>query len=455
MPNPLYSTTVGTLNNNQGIAGYPKSIARSDNSAVFLAGIVGVPWQDIGTTASGSLVYVPVTDPAWTSSGSGTSPDNPPSGPKGGGIWEMIYGDDNALIAPADVHMVESVAPRPGLPGPTAAANADPFNGHEYNTAREDLEYACIYSLPTPHNCACVGSTNYASCKYQNPNDCCDASYPADGAGGPGADYDKPLCNGTSQVAAKGYPGLREIDVLHDYATSDAATTKGNSIVASICPRDLSSSSTSPGYGYNPAVAALINRLKEKLKGSCLPRPLTVNADGTLPCVVVEVVPQDKVTTGMSCHDFCTQAGRDVIGQPGSSTNPNDGSPGPLIQAAVIDQMKRSNICDYTGQPACSSMCMCELAQESGANLTICQNNNDGSENLIPPGYCYVDPANGAGTNTDIVAKCPAASQRILRFAGNNPTGGSAPVPLPGSFVFSACQGSAISNAGTTTGDAG
>ena len=460
MPNPLYSTVVGTLNNNQAIVGYPNAIARSDNSAIFLAGIVGVPWQDIGVTdANGVLSYIPVTDPAWTDSAatSATAPNNvPTNGAKN--IWDMIYGDDNANVQPKDIHMVESVVPRAGLPAPTAAVNADPFNGHEYNTAREDLEYACIYALPQSRPCDCTAGTTFASCKYQHPNDCCDLTYPSDGAGGPGADFDKPLCQNpaggapqATQYSAKGYPGLREIAVLHDYALSPNALTLGNSIVASICPKDLASAATSPGYGYNPAVAALINRLKEKLKGSCLPRPLTVNPDGTLPCAIVEVVPasslKDSSGNVLDCTTYCTNMGRDVP----SPSNP-DGPPNPQMTQAVTASMQQSRICDAgTGSPACSSMCLCALAQETGGNLGICQNATDGTENTaIPAGYCYVDPANGAGTNLDVVAKCPETQRRILRFAGNNPSGGGHPVPLPGSFVFTACQGSALGAAAAT-----
>ena len=107
MPNPLYSTTVGQLNSGQSIAGYPNSIPRADNSAIFLAGIIGVPWQDIGSTSSGTLVYIPVTDPAWSSAGTGTQPDNPPAA-GAAGIWDMIYGDDNANIMAMDIHMVET-----------------------------------------------------------------------------------------------------------------------------------------------------------------------------------------------------------------------------------------------------------------------------------------------------------------------------------------------------------
>jgi hypothetical protein len=452
MPNPLYSTTVGYLNNGQPIAGYPKSIPRSDNSAIFLAGIVGVPWQDIGyTDANGNLVYIPVTDPAWSGGTTATPPVN--AGTKG--IWDRIYGDDNANITPSDVHMQESVVPRQGVPvptpGPTAPTNTDP-NGADYNTAREDLEYACIFQLPTPRPCACTPGTDFASCKFLNPNDCCDTHYDAAGDGTAGADYDKPLCDPATntQVYAKGYPGLREIAVLHDYALQGG--TQGNSIVASICPNDLKSANTSPGYGYNPAVAALINRLKEKLKGSCLPRPLTSTTDAqgnvVLPCNVVEVVSATTLNK-VDCLTYCKNNLRDVAS---ASTNP-DGSPNPQMTAAVLDSMKQSKLCDGAGQPACSSMCMCTLPQEQGADLTTCQNATDGSEDKLAPGYCYVDPANGAGTNLDVVAKCPASQQRILRFVGNNPTAGVA-VPLGGAFVFTACQGSAIGPAVTVV-DAG
>ena len=255
-------------------AGYPNSIPRAGNSSIFLAGIVGVPWQDIGTTSSGTLRYIPVTDPAWTGQRwRGTQPDNPPA-VGASGIWDMIYGYDAANIQPKDVHMVESIVPRTVLPGPTAAVNADPFNGHEYNTARQDLEYACIFPLQQPRPCACSASS-YSGCKYQNPNDCCDLNYPAEGANVPAADFDKPLCQNpaggapeTTQYSAKAYPGLREIAVLHDYALSNNVTTQGNSIVASICPRDLTSAAASPGYGYNPVMATIVDRVKQQLKGS-------------------------------------------------------------------------------------------------------------------------------------------------------------------------------------------
>ena len=427
LPNPLYSNIVGKLNSGQDIVGYKDAIPRADNSAIFIAGIIGVPWQDVSEAASQpagvDLQYIPVTDARWTDPG---------------GIWEQIYADDNMSGAkPLDVHMIESVDPRTGI------GNPDLINGHDYTTAFEDLEYACIYTLPTAKPCACTpGAADFAACKYQNPNDCCDLTFSADGRGGPAGTFNKPLCNANSQVSAKGYPGLRELQVLHDYALSPAAVTPGNSIVASICPKDLTAGQeTSPGYGYNPAVAALINRLKEKLKGSCLPRPLTVQADGSVPCNVVEVVSGDvpkAANPPLSCDQYCFKQGRDQ-GPPGTSTVT---PPSAQMAAAVTDSMQKAGICGGS-RPACSSMCLCLLSQEAlGANLDTCQNATDGSDTLLPPGYCYVDPP-VAGNTPEIVAKCPETQRRILRYVGNNISTGVA-VPLPGSTVFTACQGSAV-----------
>ena len=97
-------------------------------------------------------------------------------------------------------------------------------------------------------NCPCwpQGTTQSASCNFLNPSDCCTAAYTVDYANdaNSGANFDKPLCDFTTtppqQVYAKGYPGLREIAVLRDYAQSTYSVSP-NSIVASICPKDLTS----------------------------------------------------------------------------------------------------------------------------------------------------------------------------------------------------------------------
>jgi hypothetical protein len=264
LPNPLFGSVIGKDNAGNDVFPTTNVAPRADASWIFLAGIVGVPWQDIGTLdASGNLVYVPVTASEWTRP---ASTSGVPVTPAPRGIWTNIYGDDNVNIAPADPHMVESITPRPGLPSPESAPNADPINGHEWNTGYMDLEYACTFPLTTPRACACSSSdVNYAACKYLNPNDCCDLTFSVNARGDVGGgSFNKPLCNGNTQIAAKAYPGLREIAVLHDYALSPNAIGQ-NSVVASVCPSDLTSDPASPGYGYNPAIDALVARMKERL----------------------------------------------------------------------------------------------------------------------------------------------------------------------------------------------
>jgi hypothetical protein len=454
-PNPLYSTIVGKKNDlATDVVGYPNAVPRSDNSAVFLAGIVGVPWQDISEPDSqapgATLQYIPVTDQRWT---------------KSGGIWDQIVADynDNKKV-PGDPRMIESIVPRNGLPAPSAGVNADPANGHEWNTSKRDLEYACIYRLPKENKCDCAEDDASGRCLYESPNDCCSLEFSVNAAEEPnsGDKFMKPLCQNPdtgayerSQFFAKGYPGLRELAVLHDYAKD--GTVHGNSIVASICPKDLTSKTDSPGYGYNPAVAALIERLKERLTGSCLPRPLTVAENGEVPCNVVEAV-SPSVIEGQTCDDFCKGKGRnrDV-----TEENPT-GAPSAKISAAVRDSMKQLKLCD-TGSVACKDLCLCALPQERRDNnklsdpayandLEVCQNAGNNTANSLDPGYCYVDPtlldAEGnhiAGSNDSLVSQCPDTQKRILRFVGNRPTadGGTA-VPLTGAMVFSACQGSSM-----------
>ena len=451
LPNPLYGSVVGTDNEGNPVNSVSSGIPRTDNSVIFLAGIVGVPWQDIGykDSASGALVYIPVTDASWSGAAGGLAPIKPP--PAGTSIWDNIYADDNDNgKVPADPHMIEALQARDGI---TAYDNIE----KEWNTAYQDLEYACVFPLPQSKPCACDSTkSDYASCKYLNPNDCCDLSFSVDGRGdaNSGGNFNKPLCTGNTQVNAKGYPGLREIGVLHDYAVK--APVAGNSIVASICPADVQSTDTkAAGYGYNPAVAALVTRLKEKLKGSCLPRPLQVKGDGTVPCSVVEVVSMKDMS---GCDTFCKDNGRSIV----ASTDP--------MRQAVLESMKNTKLCDAVNNSPCTNMCLCELNQEQktsnvlndtqwGSDLDVCQNADEGTVDQLDPGYCYVDPdlldANGdhvAGTNEALVSSCPSTQRRILRFAGNNPSGVSPSglsgvlVPLSGAMVYTACQGSSLSD---------
>jgi hypothetical protein len=236
-----------------------------------------------------------------------------------------------------------------------------------------------------------------------------------------------PLCQppaggppGTTQYFAKAYPGAPELQVLKDFGD--------NAIVASICPK-ISGDKANADYGYNPAVKAIIDRLKEALKGKCLPRPLvpatvdTANVDlevGQVPCKVIEaVLPKN----GAACS--CDEAQKRL-----------DISAKPELRDAILSKLKQNQTCDQKMGTACADYCTCELAQLSGAELTTCQ--NDANNPPMTPGYCYINAAPNEPNvgNADLVKDCSADSKRLLRFVGNTPT--------PGAIALVACIGASL-----------
>jgi hypothetical protein len=187
-------------------------------------------------------------------------------------------------------------------------------------------------------------------------------------------------------------------------------------IVASICPKVTEPAAgaepaTDASYGYNPAVAAIIERLRSKLQGNCLPRPIQTKPDThQVLCSMIEAQPS-------GCGS-CNGEGR--------------GPANPDFAADVQRELARSGYCDGPKQPKCSSFCQCEIKQESGANLEACRQNQ-----AVPAGFCYVDdPA------SPLLAGCPDNQKHLLRFVGS--TDGR-PTPAPGAVAFIACLGEAIS----------
>ncbi len=382
VPNPLFAPSQGK--------------AARDKALVFLAGIVGVPWQDVATEdsiAGQGLTYLTAQEL------------------KDKGRWEMILGDPGTGVPPSDPLMIETPDVRSGtqpiLNQPLGAANStDPqanvINGHEVSLAeRDDLQYACIFPLTESRLCT---EANANAC------DCTEKDLPKN----------RPLCNppgggaaGTTQYYAKAYPGTRHLQVLRDFGP--------NAIVASICPKVTTGDKTSPSYGYNPAVGAIIARLKEALTGKCLPRQLVPEpATGKVPCAVIEAL----FPTDGSCN--CDVAGR----TPASDT----------IREAVIENLTQTGQCGPgTANPNCGGACLCEIKQLEGDQLARCQN-----EEILNPndlyGYCYVDGATDPPIgNPDIVAKCKSTERRILRFVdpGNE-------TPRKGAVTFIACIGASL-----------
>jgi hypothetical protein len=217
---------------------------------VFLTGIVGVPWQALATEQGAGQLRLG-SHAELTSRG----------------VWEQILGSPGLAYAaatdstteragmppvpPTLPQMVESPEQRAGV----TAGNA--INGRDYDTTQgtatqigsparaDDLQYACIFPLAEPRDCAAL-----------DPNvDNCDCYQ---GVG------DRPLCeatpgvsaSGTTQYWGKAYPGLRQLQVLKDVGDQTQ-----NSVVASICARNTTDEAQ-PDFAYRPAMAALMERLE-------------------------------------------------------------------------------------------------------------------------------------------------------------------------------------------------
>ncbi|MBK8940363.1 MAG: hypothetical protein IPM79_22790 [Polyangiaceae bacterium] len=355
---------------------------------VFVAGIVGVPWQAIAKTdGSGnpdlSLGFKTYDDLSETETADGNALDT-------------LIGDPDGNVDPTDPFMVQATSPRSGMSellGYSPSSN-NPINGNDWtiydstdpNDGPDDLEYACIFPLNTP----------------VTPGfDCDDCT---------GPECDNPLCQGqtTTQVNAKAYPGLRYLSVLRGMATQG--------IFASICPAEVSNTG-SPIYGYRPAVNTIVDRLKEQLGGQCLPRKLTVDPNtGTVPCLVIEA----RVTDGnCACNP---DEGRAEIPEQ------VDGAANPTYNAVLAAQQSEFANPDWD--------CFCEIEQlQTGDAKTECLNNADPDAGAQGDGWCYIDAASVPPVGDPaLVASCPADEQRLVRFVGQGD-------PKTGATVFVTCSG--------------
>ncbi len=366
-----------------------------DPSFVFLGGIVGVPWQSIasGVDANGR----PLSDPSKQlrfKTPEQLTADNTWAEILGkpGTPWRPAAGAQAEVAAvprtlPTNPLMIESQGRRQGV------LDGNPVNGRDYDTAQgmtadtpNDLQYACIFPLEPPR-----------VCESTDPNSTCDCTAAA---------FDRPLCErqpgdaspGTTQYWAKAYPGLRQLQVLRELGT--------NSIIASICARnvDITTRDTRPDFGYRPAMDAIVDRLKERLGGRCLPRALLADAEGSVPCTLVETVPNpDKPC---ACDASIARA-RPV---------------------ALVDTLVRAELARQLSQPcgsddpACSEACLCEVLQVQAANpdpeeaLRACREDENPSG---VEGWCYIaDTERQQIGKPELVAECPATQRQILRFVG-------------------------------------
>ncbi|MBW2452955.1 MAG: hypothetical protein JRI68_00510 [Deltaproteobacteria bacterium] len=214
---------------------------------VFLAGILGVPWQDIARRDSNSA-----PDLVQGLDGDGHAVGGVQSAAEltALGTWDVILGDLDTWVNATDPLMVESFAPRSGtnpITGDAIASAgagylANPINGHEYsNPQQSDLQYACIFELSQSRDCT---NPNEIAC------DCTDSN------------NDNPLCQapngqfGTTQYFAKAYPARRELQVLKGLGSQG--------VVGSICPAQLSDTGDAD-HGYRPTLAAIAETVQPAL----------------------------------------------------------------------------------------------------------------------------------------------------------------------------------------------
>ncbi|MBI4704874.1 MAG: hypothetical protein HY744_27535 [Deltaproteobacteria bacterium] len=227
--------------------------ATRDPGLVFLAGIIGVPWQDIARRdATGQPDLISGRNGAGAPVGGFQSAAELAENE----TWEIVLGDPvhyhtDKKALPLDALMIESIEPRQGvnpltgdlLQPPGSPTMANPINGHEYSTPdRDDLQYACIFELPEPRDCS---KPDQAGCDCGSPKN------------------DNPLCQdesgkfGQTQFRAKAYPAIRELGLLKELGPRGA--------VGSICPAQLGSQGE-PDFGYAPAMRSLVDTLASRLK---------------------------------------------------------------------------------------------------------------------------------------------------------------------------------------------
>jgi len=392
--NPLFSRPEGDTTIN---------VRSPESEMVFLAGIVGVPWQDVARRdAQGKPSLLSGLDAHGNPVGGFmTAEELDAKTASGLSGWDIVFGDPAANKAPADPLMVESREERTGqnpitgdaiAPSTASSPGANPINGHEWKTGANsggDLQYACVFDLPMARDCAT--DTNC---------DCHDAG-------------NNPLCQDTTgaytktQYRAKAYPGLRELGVLKGLGEQG--------IVGSVCPAQLSNTN-SRDYGYRPAIGAIIDRLKSKLNGQCLPRALTPDEKKKVSCLIIEGRRTDAGQC--SCEGAGLAARQDVQ---------------PEHQAA-LDKIAEDETLQGVGLN-----CFCEVKQLDGEDLEACQyDKSDAPVNASGEpvnGWCYIDatPGRQAG-DPALVENCPVTEKRKLRFVGEGE-------PLTNSTLFITCSG--------------
>ncbi|WP_437618456.1 hypothetical protein [Sorangium sp. So ce1151] len=254
VPNPIFSDLDPEDDNSR---------TRGPQHIVF-TGVVGVPWQDLARLdANGQPDLLGGLNQDGLPVGGNKSAEELDAPLLGAfsSTWEVILGDPANNVAPADPFMNESMAPRSGanpITGdhtvPPSATGWNAINGREYTIpsgSTGDLQYACIFNLQEER--LCDGMAMSCDCRdivgdEVNDNPLCEPES--------GNDPGDPQPRTTTQVNAKAYPGIRELQLLQSLGDRGVA--------GSICPAQIEDPS-SPDYGYRPIMNSVLDRLSTAL----------------------------------------------------------------------------------------------------------------------------------------------------------------------------------------------
>ncbi len=336
---------------------------------VFYAHIGGVPWQLL------------VVDPNAARSAIKLKPQ-----PLADADWIPILGTDPVRydFTGIDPHMLEDYQPRRGLSLSLTSTNS--IHGREWLTTGSsgglDLEFACTFDLvnlsissspPLERDCNVAANTEICDCPTLTE------------VAKLKPEQVPPVCKGTSgvdatiQVKGKTYPTIRELHL--------AKLLGKQGIVSSLCPINTRpESATDPLFGYRPAVATIIDRLKNALANQCLPRKLAIE-NKRVSCLILERLAEK---TGACTADAgLKQPDADVLRVFREQQH----------VAWVAAGGAKSGLEDPSLFP------VCEVFQLD-ANVDC--------RNLGAPGWCYVEGAS-AGT----------CGQAILFSKGGNPPSGA------------------------------
>jgi hypothetical protein len=190
---------------------------------------------------------------------------------------------------------------------------------------------------------------------------------------------------------------VRELQVLKAFGE--------NAIVASICPKNVQAmGANDAAYGYNPAVAAIIDRLKKALVATCLPRPLLREPNETVPCKATEA--------------FLRPHGDDVRrrvqprGRKRAQRRTAD-----AVRSSVTDELiAREKSAARGTNVSCSSYCMCEL-----------QAAHRSRPRDVSDGHCFGEHLRLLLRRADPnlppnrpLPRAPRTQQQIIRFLGDD-----------------------------------